>query len=95
MSACIRCGFEPESCFCSAVPELSCQHRFCLLTHFNEFAKISNTGKLIKAMFPDTLVIDWSRVEPSQPLLELINSEDWQSYLLMPEAFAIYQEKTE
>ena len=95
MSDCIRCGFEPENCFCYAIPELTFQHRFCLLTHSNEFSKSSNTGKLIKAMFPDTLVVDWSRTAPSKQLLELIQSECWQAYLLMPEEFAIYQENVE
>ncbi|UYM15602.1 tRNA-uridine aminocarboxypropyltransferase [Endozoicomonas euniceicola] len=92
MSRCSRCGFESSSCFCSSLPVLSCQHRFCLLTHPLEFAKVSNTGKLVRALLPDTLVVNWSRVEPSEALLALLDDPHWQPFLLMPEAYAIYQQ---
>ncbi|MET4694838.1 tRNA-uridine aminocarboxypropyltransferase [Endozoicomonas lisbonensis] len=92
MSCCSRCGFEPSCCFCPSLPVLSCQHRFCLITHPVEFAKISNTGKLVRAMLPDTLVVNWSRVEPSEELLTLLDDPQWEPVLLMPEAYAIYQQ---
>ncbi|MCW7553349.1 DTW domain-containing protein [Endozoicomonas gorgoniicola] len=92
MSCCSRCGFEASSCFCPSLPVLSCQHRFCLLTHPVEFAKISNTGKLVRTMLPDTLVVNWSRVEPSEELLTLLDDPHWEPVLLMPEAYAIYQQ---
>ena len=92
MSCCSRCGFEASCCFCPSLPVLSCQHRFCLLTHPVEFAKISNTGKLVRAMLPDTLVVNWSRVEPSEELLTLLDDPQWEPVLLMPEAYAIYQQ---
>ncbi|WP_160174012.1 DTW domain-containing protein [Endozoicomonas montiporae] len=80
------------NCFCQSLSEFNCEHRFCLLTHPVEFAKTSNTGKLVKAMLPDTLVVPWNRVEPSEELMNALDDPDWQPYLLMPETYAIYQQ---
>ena len=87
---CRRCGFLSEHCLCTDWPELSWPHRFCLLIHQREFGKPSNTGKLVKAMLPETLVLDWSRVEPPAELPGLLQGGNYQPMLLMPEEYAIY-----
>ncbi|WP_461534907.1 tRNA-uridine aminocarboxypropyltransferase [Spongorhabdus nitratireducens] len=63
---------------------------FCLLTHQTEFYKSTNTGQLVKELLPDTLIFEWSRVEPPEQLLDRLADTDIDPWLIFPEHFAIY-----
>lgn len=82
---CNKCGLLEDSCICDYDIKLSSNIRFILLTHENEFAKRTNTGRLIENAFENTCVIKWSRVEPSRELLRVISEEKY-VYLLYPES---------
>lgn len=57
----------------------------CLLTHEREKERPTNTGQLIKEVLPeDTEIFYWSRVEPDQKLLELLNQENYYPILVFP-----------
>lgn len=57
----------------------------CLLTHERERERPTNTGQLIKDVLPnDTEIFYWSRVEPDQKLLELLNPENYDPILVFP-----------
>ncbi|WP_062270510.1 tRNA-uridine aminocarboxypropyltransferase [Endozoicomonas arenosclerae] len=66
-----------------------------LLTHPLELLKASNTGRLVKEVMPETIVESWSRVEPPEQLLAMLESDSFAPKLVFPEAFAIYQQYDE
>lgn len=82
---CNKCGLLEDLCICDYDIKISSNIRFILLTHENEFAKRTNTGRLIENAFENTCVIKWSRVEPSRELLRIISEEKY-VYLLYPES---------
>ena len=56
--------------------------------------KPSNTGKLIRAIWPDTRIVNWSRVAPDNELLERINDPAHQTVLVFPEQYAADEQKS-
>ena len=49
---------------------------------------ISNTGRLNADILPDTVAFQWSRTEPSQDLLELVQNPDYQPMVVFPASYA-------
>ncbi|MGI9275711.1 MAG: tRNA-uridine aminocarboxypropyltransferase [Endozoicomonas sp.] len=90
---CSRCGLTENNCICGCLPVLNSQCQFWLLTHANEFSKDTNTGRLVKAILPETEVVAWSRVEPSERLLGLLSDSEIKTCLVFPEQYAIYQQE--
>lgn len=84
---CLNCGLIDEKCICDYSIELDSKLRFILLTHENEFSKRTNTGRLLEKALDDTMVVKWSRVEPSKVLLDIIEKEE--VYLLYPESESV------
>lgn len=64
-------------------PSTSKSH-FCLLMFDTEPMKPSNTGRLIADILPDTVAFQWSRTEPSQDLLDLVQNPDYQPMVVFP-----------
>lgn len=60
---------------------------FCLLMSKKELFKPSNTGWLIADIVPDTFAFCWSRVETDPALLALLESPEWQPYVVFPGEF--------
>ncbi|MGI9282077.1 MAG: tRNA-uridine aminocarboxypropyltransferase [Endozoicomonas sp.] len=75
--------------------ETNCGAAFYLLTHSQELLKPTNTGQLVKKTAPDTIVHEWSRLEPPVDLLEMLESDRFNPYLVFPESLAIYQQPIE
>ena len=50
--------------------------------------KPSNTGRLIADILPDTVAFQWSRTEPSQDLLDLVQNPDYQPMVVFPASYA-------
>lgn len=50
--------------------------------------KPSNTGRLIADILPDTAAFQWSRTEPPQALLELVQHPDYQPIVVFPASYA-------
>ncbi|MGY0216590.1 tRNA-uridine aminocarboxypropyltransferase [Endozoicomonadaceae bacterium StTr2] len=63
---------------------------FCLLTHQTEFSKPTNTGQLVKELLPDTLILEWSRVELPEQLLDRLADPAVTPWLVFPGEYAIY-----
>jgi DTW domain-containing protein YfiP len=53
-----------------------------------EILKPSNTGKLIADVVPDTFAFLWSRTEENTELLNVLNDEQWQPFVVFPEQYA-------
>ena len=85
---CPDCCLPQRGCICSLVPNIGSSCQFWLLTHDLEHDKPSNTGKLISAMWPETRIINWSRVSPDRELLALLEDQSEQVVLVFPEQYA-------
>ncbi|MGB0466494.1 MAG: tRNA-uridine aminocarboxypropyltransferase [Pontibacterium sp.] len=81
---CSGCGLPDTYCACNTAccGPLSCQ--VVLLLHENEPLRPSNTSRLIQQLLPETLAFIWQRKEAPQALVDMIQSEDYQPWLLFP-----------
>ena len=57
---------------------------FCLLLHENEPLRPSATAPLIQTLLPETRTFIWRRREPDPELLQLLQSPDYNPYLIFP-----------
>lgn len=85
MSECSGCGLPETYCACSGtfndVPPL----QIALLLHENEPERPSNTSRLIAQLLPDiTHTFIWQRTEPPEALIDLLNDQRYQPWLLFP-----------
>lgn len=85
---CQRCLLPEKLCLCSTITPAQAKSRFCLLMFDTEPMKPSNTGRLIADILPDTVAFQWSRTEPSQDLLELVQNPDYQPMVVFPASYA-------
>lgn len=82
-SSCPTCGFV-HNCICGYQPSLDSQVEFALLYHENELNKLTNTGKLLLNSLPKAKSYLWQRkVEPTE-LINKINQEEVEAWLLFP-----------
>lgn len=80
---CQRCLLPEIMSLFDNYPSTSKSH-FCLLMFDTEPMKPSNTGRLIADILPDTVAFQWSRTEPSQDLLDLVQNPDYQPMVVFP-----------
>lgn len=80
---CMTCGMVLSQCMCHVEINLQAHSEFWLLVHANEFERTSNTGRLIEKSLESTKVFKWDRVCPPKELLDLLESDDYQIYLVM------------
>lgn len=86
---CLKCGMTQGTCICGEAQITSIQTRIVLLTHESEINRISNTGRLIKRLFPkNTHIVIWSRTEISRELERLLSDDEFDNYLVFPEDLA-------
>jgi DTW domain-containing protein len=85
---CELCQLAKENCVCQLKVPLNSNVGFLLLMYDTEVLKPSNTGKLIADLIPDTFAFLWSRTTVEQELIELINDEKWQPYIVFPAEYA-------
>lgn len=81
---CGRCHWRQSVCLCHQAPLLtSCLH-LLLLTHDREFAKPSNTGRLLEASLPHCQIQTWQRKTSGAALIESAKAKGQQPVLLFP-----------
>ncbi|PSW06317.1 tRNA-uridine aminocarboxypropyltransferase [Photobacterium lipolyticum] len=85
---CRHCMLRTHLCICSEKPTVESDAAFLLVMFDDEILKPSNTGRLIADLFEDTFAYIWSRTEPNQAMLELINDPQWQPYVVFPAEYA-------
>lgn len=85
---CQRCLLPLRQCLCDTLSPAEARSRFCLVMYDTEPMKPSNTGRLIADILPETEAFQWSRTEPPQALLDLVNSPDWQPMVVFPASYA-------
>jgi len=82
---CERCQLATYACICEWQPKLESRVEFVLLLHRIEVFKPTNTGRLIADLFPtQTNAFCWSRTEPEKALLDLLNDESRQCFIVFP-----------
>ena len=59
----------------------------CLIMADIEALKPSNTGWLVADVVTDTFAFGWARTEVDPALVALLRDEQWQPYLVFPQAF--------
>ncbi|WP_415885587.1 tRNA-uridine aminocarboxypropyltransferase [Neptuniibacter sp. QD37_6] len=82
---CESCLLSARACICDYKLQHDALASFYLLMHHDETFKPTNTGRLIEDCIADTQRFKWSRTEPSQQLLEAINHEAIDPYIVFPE----------
>lgn len=86
VNRCSGCLMAVSSCICDLRPEnVPCRARFWLLMHPEEIYKPTNTGRLLADCLPDTRVFYWYRTQPDPALLELLESDDYQPFIIFPD----------
>lgn len=85
---CPRCLLSKKLCLCHTLSVSRADCRFCLVMYDTEPLKPSNTGRLIADVLPNTAAFLWSRTEASAELLALLNSQDYQPYVIFPASYA-------
>ena len=84
ISRCKYCMLLPYLCICSIKKTVDTKSAFLLLMYDDEILKPSNTGRLIADLVPDTFAYIWSRTEPNETMLALVNDPQWQPIVVFP-----------
>ncbi|MES0299998.1 tRNA-uridine aminocarboxypropyltransferase [Citrobacter sedlakii] len=85
---CQRCLLPLKLCLCATLSPSWAKSRFCLVMFDTEPMKPSNTGRLIADTLPDTAAFQWSRTEPPQALLDLVQDPAYQPMVVFPASYA-------
>lgn len=85
---CELCHLAKENCVCALKVSLKSNVGFLLLMYDTEVLKPSNTGKLIADLIPDTFAFLWSRTTVEQDLVNIINDDKWQPFIVFPSEYA-------
>lgn len=85
VNRCEFCQVHKDHCICEYQPETTSDAAFLLIMFDTEVLKPSNTGKLIADVIPETHAYLWSRTEPSEEMLALLNNEAYQPFVVFPE----------
>ena len=85
---CEICRLAQQNCICDLRTQANSQCSFLLIMSDNEVLKPSNTGRLIADIIPDTHAFIWHRTEPNQALLDVLNDEKYQPFLIFPSEYA-------
>ncbi len=87
ITRCINCMLLPYLCICPFKKTVKTDSAFLLLMYDDEILKPSNTGRLIADIVPDTFAYIWSRTEPNQEMLALLQDPQWQPIVIFPEEY--------
>lgn len=85
---CPLCLLGEQFCTCALRRQLQTQASFLLIMYNDEVLKPTNSGRLIADLIPDTHAYIWSRTEPEAALLALLDSPQYQPYLVFPAQYA-------
>lgn len=84
---CSRCLLRQDLCLCHRAPLLRDgvhELKLVLLTHADEFRKVTNTGRLLETALPQCEVWEWQRTEFESQWREFLASQTRTPILLFP-----------
>ncbi|MDU1070283.1 tRNA-uridine aminocarboxypropyltransferase [Clostridium sp.] len=83
--SCDKCGLPIINCICNIVPKIKTKSKILILSTEREFRRPSNTARLLKLVNPDsTEFFLWERTKSPEKLIEHINNNFFQTYILFP-----------
>lgn len=83
--SCNKCGLPIINCICNISPRIDTKTKIWILSTKREFSRPSNTARLLKLINPEsTELILWERTNAPEKLIEYINSEEYEIYILFP-----------
>ena len=83
--SCNNCGLPKISCICSKASIIKTSAQIWILSTERELYRPSNTARLLKLINPhSTEIFLWERTKKPEKLIENINDEKYQPYLLFP-----------
>lgn len=83
--SCNKCGLPKINCICDRAPEIKTNAKIWILSTEKEFYRASNTARLLKLVNPhSTEIFLWERTKKPEKLIENINNERYETYLLFP-----------
>ncbi|MFQ3175550.1 MAG: DTW domain-containing protein YfiP [Psychromonas sp.] len=85
---CVNCMLLPYLCICSIKKTVNTNSAFLLLMYDDEILKPSNTGRLVADLIPDTFAYIWSRTQPNQELLDLLQDSKWMPIVIFPAEYS-------
>ena len=88
INRCSLCQISKQHCICHLRQSQKSHLAFCLFMYDSEVLKPSNTGRLIADCFEDTHAFLWSRTEIDPKIIELLNSDKYQPFIVFPKDYA-------
>lgn len=85
IARCKRCHLPNVACICSFSPNIKTKAHFWLIMYELEYLKPTNTGKLIAESIENTYAFTWKRTEKPNNLIDLINSNKYNPYIVFPD----------
>jgi DTW domain-containing protein YfiP len=83
--SCNKCGLPKINCICYKAPEVTTSAKIWILSTEKEFYRPSNTARLLNLINPNsTEIFLWERTKQPEKLIENINNEKYETYLLFP-----------
>ncbi|MCJ8351564.1 tRNA-uridine aminocarboxypropyltransferase [Moritella sp.] len=92
---CDYCMLGKQFCICEHQPLVKSTAGFMLVMFDYEMIKPSNTGRLIADVIEDTFAYQWSRTEPNQEMIDIINQSCWQPFVIFPEEYVVERERVQ
>ena len=84
--SCNKCGLPKISCICGKAHKIKTSAQIWILSTERELYRPSNTARLLKLINPhSTEIFLWERTKKPEKLIENINNEKYEPYLLFPE----------
>ena len=84
--SCNKCGLPIINCICGKIEKIHTTAQIWILCSEREFYRPSNTARLLKLVNPEsTEIILWERTKPCEKLIKVIDSENYETFLLFPE----------
>ncbi|WP_440905577.1 tRNA-uridine aminocarboxypropyltransferase [Catenovulum sp. SX2] len=82
---CEQCQLPLFACICQWKTTVKCELDVILIMHTDEILKPSNSGHLISEVLGENChLFEWSRTEPEEKLLHLLNDKERQYAILFP-----------
>lgn len=85
---CKNCQVAIQNCICHLKVTNHCNAAFLVILHDSEILKPSNTGRLIEDVCANTFPFIWSRTQPQDELIALLNDPRWFPMLVFPQQYA-------
>ena len=89
---CQTCQVAIQNCICHLKVTNDSKAGFLLILHDSEILKPSNTGRLIEDVCSNTFPFIWSRTQPQDELIDLLDDPRWFPMLVFPKQYAFAEQ---